>query len=204
MDLSHYGRPHRNPNVAVRKYELSNVFNITERICGNFIGNAASFIARASRKLKIKLPYVYYDKQTHFQPEILDAKNGVILGYWGSFKYSAEIEGILRKEFTFKKPLTGKSAAVIDQIRNSNSVSISFRRDDYLKLGWLLPEEYYSRAIRYIQERVPNAKFFCTSDDIDWCKAAYGGGLILHSLTGLMVMISTLICRLSRNASTTY
>ena len=174
MDLSFYDHQD-SPVVTARKYELAEVFNITERITK--ISNLRKLFISAANRLKIsKFCNIYRDKNTNFQPEILELHNGILQGYWQSFRYSAEIENILRKEFTFKKTLTGKSAEVIDKIRNSNSVSISFRRGDYLKLGGalsVLTDDYYSKAINYIQERVPNAKFFCTSDDIDWCKENY-------------------------------
>ena len=159
------------PQVTNRKYLLPQVFNITnERKLDGF----RSLFATAAKTLR--LGKVYIDEAKGFQPEVLDVKDGIISGYWQSFKYSEEIRDILRKEFTFKKPLAGKSAQVIDEIRSCNSVSISVRRDDYLNLGMALPDEYYINAMRYIQERVPDAKFFCTSDDIDYCRKLLGGG----------------------------
>ena len=157
------------PVIDKRKYLLSEVFNIEERR----VSRTEFFCARVERKLGLMKNYV--DKETGFQPEMLDIKHGFLYGYWQSFKYFAEIEDTIRKEFTFKKPLTGKSSEVIDEIRSCNSVSLSIRRGDYVKLGHVLPEEYYRNAIRYIQERVPDAKFFCISDDIEFCKNTYGG-----------------------------
>ena len=169
MELSFWD--HQNsPIIDKRKYLLSEVFNVVERTPSK----AEYFMMRAARKLK--LVKTYRDNEQKFQPEILNIKHGFVYGYWQSFKYCAEIEDTIRKEFTFRKPLTGRSAEVIDEIRSCNSVSISFRRGDYVKLGCTLPMEYYTNAIRYIQERVPDAKFFCTSDDIDYCKNTLGGG----------------------------
>ena len=171
MDLRFWD--HQNSTVIdKRKYLLSEVFNIEEREADRW----DFFCARVERKLGLMKSY--HDAETGFQPEILDIKHGFLYGYWSSFKYCAEIEDTIRKEFTFKKPLTGKSAEILDEIRSCNSVSLSIRRGDYVKLGHVLPEEYYRNAIRYIQERVPDAKFFCTSDDIEFCKNTYGGGAI--------------------------
>ena len=163
MNLSFYDHQD-SPDVTVRKYELSETFYVTERFTQGF----ANFIR------KFKLMHTYRDKNTCFQPEILDVQKGILTGSWQSFKYSHEIENILRKEFTFRKPLTGQSEKVINEIRNnSHSVSISVRRGDYVNLGFALPDEYYFNAIKYIQARIPDAKFFCTSDDIDWCKETF-------------------------------
>ena len=120
---------------------------------------------------------IYVDKGTHFQPEVFELEDGDLWGYWQSFKYSAEIENILRKEFTFKKTPTGEAAELLDEVKNCNSVSISIRRGDYLKIGGelsVLPEDYYTNAINYILEHVPNAKLFCVSNDIEYCKETYG------------------------------
>ena len=175
MDISCYNHQN-NPLLDHKEYELADVFNITERLAPK-MSDLKYFMMRVVKKLKVPgLMNMHVDKTTHFQPEVLNLKSGILWGWWQSFKYSAEIENILRKEFTFKKPLTGKSAEVIDRIRNCNSVSISIRRGDYLNLSQIfniLPVDYYTNAINYIQERVPNAKFFCTSDDIDWCKGAF-------------------------------
>ena len=162
MNISYYDHQD-SQDLTVRKYELSETFHVTERFTQGF----ANIIR------KFRLMRTYRDKNTCFQPEILDVQKGILTGCWESFKYSQEIEGILRREFTFRKPLTGKSAQVIDEIRNCNSVSISFRRGDYVALGRVLPVEYYERAVKYIRQRVPDSKFFCTSDDIDWCKETF-------------------------------
>ncbi len=170
MDISFWDHQD-SPIIDKRKYLLSEVFNIEERA----LSKAGLFFAKAARKLRILKTY----REDGFQPEILNIKHGYLFGYWARFDYFAEIEDILRKEFTFKQPLTGKPAEIIDEIRSCNSVSLSVRRGDFVKLGLALPEEYYKNAIRYIQERVPDAKFFCISDDIDYCKNTYvvGGAL---------------------------
>lgn len=191
MDLEFYN--HQNsPIITFRKYQLSNVFNITERLKS---GRLFSFFGRAARKLNLPNRLFYYYKEEE-GPDVFNIKNGYLSGYWQNSKYFAEIEPILRKEFTFKKPLTGKSAEIIERIKNCNSVSVSIRRDDYFRLGHTLPESYYANAIRYIQERVTDAKFFFVSDDIDYCKNTYwGGGMILRLLIGLSEMISISICK---------
>lgn len=171
-DMSYFRVPRRgkadNSIVTWRNFELQNVFGIEV----DSLNAAEQFLLKLGRKAK--LIQCYYDKELFFQPEVLNITDGLLSGYWQSFKYSREIESILRKEFRFRKPLTGRSAEAIQKIRNCNSVSISVRRGDYVRLGWELPLSYYENAIRLIREKVPDAKFFCTSDDIDWCKEAWG------------------------------
>ena len=54
-------------------------------------------------------------------------------------------------------------------------MSVSVRRGDYVNLKCDMPKEYYTTAIKYIRERVSDAKFFFTSDDIEWCKKNFAG-----------------------------
>ena len=175
MDLSYYCHQN-NPNVDIREYELSKVFNITERTMK--MSELKYFFMRIARRLKVPgLVGLYQEKEGGFSSnmKVFNIKNGILDGYWQSFKYSAEIENILRKEFTFKRVPTGEAAELLNKVCNCNSVSMSIRRGDYLKWNGSLTEGYYINAINYIQERVPNAKFFCVSDGIDYCKNTYGG-----------------------------
>ncbi|MBQ7155840.1 MAG: alpha-1,2-fucosyltransferase [Synergistaceae bacterium] len=168
MNLSFY--EHQNhPIIPARIYQLHTLFNIRERV----LGKTGWFIARAMRKLRLMPNYV----ERGFCPEVLNFRHAILNGYWGSFKYFTGMEEILRKEFTFKRPLPQECNDLLDEARSCNSVCLHVRRGDYVGLGWyLLPESYYRRAMRYIQERVPDAKFFCVSDDIDFCRNTLGGG----------------------------
>ena len=164
LELAHNGKI----IVSTRHYELKKVFGIE----ADALSAAQCYLMKLATKAK--LIETYYDKETSFQPEALEITSGILRGYWQSFKYSKSIEGILRNEFQFSKPLSGRSAEVIQKIRSCNSVSISVRRGDFLKLGWQLPLSYYENAIHLIKEKIPDAMFFCTSDDIDWCKRTWG------------------------------
>lgn len=188
MDLSFYDHQKKDSIVAVREYELSRVFNITERTMKISELKYFYFLMRVARKLKVPgLVGFYQEKKGGFDAnqKVFEIESGILNGYWQSFKYSAEIENILRKEFTFKRVPTGEAAKLLDEVRNCNSVSMSIRRGDYLKLlhfHRVLPVEYYTNAINYIQERVPNAKIFCVSDDIEYCKNTYGGGGVRYRI----------------------
>lgn len=53
----------------------------------------------------------------------------------------------------------------------SQYVSIHVRRGDFVNLGLALSKEYYIKAMSYFD---PNQKFIIISDDLDWCKSAFG------------------------------
>lgn len=119
------------------------------------------------------IKYKGYD----FDPNILKLSGNFYLdGYWQSEKYFKDIEDIIRKEITIKEPLADKYANLINNIKNSNSVSIHIRRGDYLtnqkfsKIYNLLDEKYYQSAVNFIAKKISNPHFFIFSDDIEWVK----------------------------------
>lgn len=96
---------------------------------------------------------------------------------WMSEKNFLGIENIIREEFSLKKSLREKfekkNSSIIQQIKESDSVSIHIRRTDYLdkqNTYIILKEEYYKRAIVIITEKVKNPRYFFFSDDIEWVK----------------------------------
>ena len=116
-------------------------------------------------------------KNCVFDPEIARTKGSATLfGFWQSEKYFTEVADDVRNEFRFKEPLRGEAAALAEQIKSSNSVSLHVRRGDYIKFESMkkitgdtdLP--YYHKAISYIAERVSAPHFFVFSDDLAWCR----------------------------------
>ncbi len=109
-------------------------------------------------------------------------------GYWQSYKWAEQCEGMLRTELRFKNPPAGKNAKMLERIRNCDcAISLHIRRGDYLKINGapLLCLDYYRSAIHEMVSRVqadakpeqlnsqiPPARitFFVFSDDIPWCK----------------------------------
>ena len=119
------------------------------------------------------IKYKGYD----FDPNILELSGNFYLdGYWQSEKYFQDIKNIIRKEIILKEPLPSKYAGIINNIKNSNSVSIHIRRGDYItnnkfyKVYNLLDEKYYQRAVKFIAEKISDPRFFIFSDDIEWAK----------------------------------
>lgn len=109
-------------------------------------------------------------------PEALQAENKYLQGYWQSERYFAEVADQVRRDFTFRLPLSSDDADLAKRIQNSHSVSVHIRRGDYLKKRRIedyhvCSETYYRRAIETVQAQVKQAVFYVFSDDIAWCKA---------------------------------
>jgi hypothetical protein len=102
--------------------------------------------------------------------------NVFLWGRWQNEKYFSDIADDVRAAFAFRNPLVGEAAAIADDIRSSNSISVHVRRGDFVAFKNVaqfmgnFDRSYYDRAFAYIAARVNQPKFFVFSDDIDWCK----------------------------------
>lgn len=103
--------------------------------------------------------------------------NYYVKGYWQSERYFADITPIIRDEFRFMEPLQEEYFKRIQQkIRGTNSVSLHFRRGDYVtnpKVNACFGSctiEYYQKAIKIISSTIPDPRLFIFSDDITWVK----------------------------------
>ena len=135
----------------------------------------------------------YFTPKTHYIDTVFkytdalltDTHDRYLEGYWQTEKYFLPIEGQIRNLFTFRLPLSKKSAelkaAVIDGIKKPSEdgtsssnicASIHVRRGDFLSTKSLhvCTTTYYNNAITYIQKNHPVSAFYVFSDDIAWCR----------------------------------
>jgi hypothetical protein len=170
-----YGREHENSwclqffnvqhNLATQKeaekFRKKDLFYYFERI----------FMPRNKRR------YVW-EKNWEFDEALvgLKRKNVYIYGQFQSPEYFMNIEDILRKELTFKEPQGENYDKMMEKIKNTSSVSVHIRRNDFIldkklaNIYYQLPLEYYKKAFQIIGEKVKNPTVFVFSDDIEWVK----------------------------------
>ena len=161
-------------------FELENIFNIKLNKISPFTKNLYNKHNRKwlYRKLRrvLNLRNAYQEEKSlfAFDPSILaDPKSRFYWGYWQNLQYFEAIAEELKIDFEFKQELTGENQQILEQIKQTDSVSIHVRRGDYLKdplLGGLCGPEYYQTAINYMQANVASPVFFVFSDDIAWCQ----------------------------------
>lgn len=182
LDISEFKyRKHHNG------YELQKIFNIqadyaSKKECNTLADVSKSLWTELRRDFfKIKLKTTgkalsESDYSPHFNATLLQEKNAYFMGYWQTEKYFKPIEGIIRKEFTFKKELDTSNLLVKEQILKTNSVSIHIRRGDYIKksrvlnLGSVCTIDYFKQAISLMAEKTESPHFFVFSDDMPWVK----------------------------------
>ena len=117
---------------------------------------------------------LYKDKKKIFYPEILKINHSAYLnGYWQSEKYFSHIKNDIKNIFQFKNTDFLQNTNMLNDIKSSNSVSISIRLGDYVnnpqcrKIYFVCNKDYYTKAIEYICSKVDNPKFFVFSPEID-------------------------------------
>ena len=162
-------------------YELERIFDIkpnkpTKEDLEKFDENNISTLFKIKRKLFGDKKFVYDTKEYVFNKDVYKLKNSYLNGYWQSIKYFEGIENDIKKDFQFKNQLDNKNLEILNEIENSNSISIHIRRGDYMShenynmYGCIATPTYYKKAIKVIEEKVENPTFFVFSNDMDWVK----------------------------------
>ncbi len=164
-----------------RNYELENVFGsilplATPQELRKLTWYSSSpFIKRLLRKLfgNKKTEYIEPKLFTYWGDQAFSIPGNCF--YWGSWqneKYFRDYQSVVRKALQFKKELGEKNSRLLQEIKNTQSVSIHVRRDDYIKIPTyqgICELPYYQKAISFIKEHVENPHFYIFSTDTQWC-----------------------------------
>lgn len=105
-------------------------------------------------------------------PEILEYPGDVYFhGYWINKGWFDKYRDVFLKELALKEPADEKNRTYLEQIKNTQSVSIHIRRGDYVKLGWAYSAEVYRQLVTGFLEKASGKwNLFVFSDDISWCR----------------------------------
>ena len=144
--------------------------------------SSMSPLHRARRLLRGRKDLSYREASCNYDPEILRREPALLLGYFQTERYFADIKEQVREAFTFRNlTLTKESAAMEQQMKECESVSVHIRRGDYLTpanqalFGGICDLDYYHRAVAEIRKRKPDVKFFLFSNDMEWTKEHFCG-----------------------------
>lgn len=146
---------------------------------------------RAGKQLSQRLPtlastMLNYTKERHpdsfaigldiprwwtYHPAIQESSGDMYYdGYWQCEAYFSNITNELQRDLSIDLPTSDEVQRLIEMIERGPSISVHFRRGDYVDTGNQLPLEYYYAAISRMEERHDDCTFFLFSDDIDWVK----------------------------------
>ncbi len=116
-------------------------------------------------------------KDFQYDPQLFTLPDGSYLqGFWQTEKYFKGIEPLIREDFTFRVPLSGRNLELSIMIRRQQAISLHIRRGDYVKIAQtnnlhgVCSPEYYQLAIDYMTAQIPDAVFYIFSDDMEWVK----------------------------------
>jgi glycosyl transferase family 11 len=137
----------------------------------------ALYRARIARR-RYRERNVIRERFFHFDEQILSLTDNVYLeGYWQSERYFADVEAVIRREFTCKEPADAENARLAEQIRSTNSVSLHVRRGDYVsdpktsRVHGVCTMDYYGRAVRRIADAAGRLHLYVFSDDPVWVRS---------------------------------
>lgn len=149
----------------------------TEKEMQDILGKRDVF-CKVLEKLHLKEKNLYVEHQM-YDKGIFELDNKVLEGYWACEGYWGDRIPELRKQLIFPESNNPKNKEMLEKIKNTESVSIHVRRGDYLNpenqaiYGGICTEEYYEKAISYVEERIENPHFFIFSDDTEYAKKTY-------------------------------
>ena len=137
-----------------------------------------SFVRRFNRLFKTSLKFKNYSSSSFMEMnEFSDLPSSLYLeGEWVGSSYFQNIREILLGELVLTQDLSDEAIALGDRIKNTDSVSVHFRRGDYLtnkaaaNFHSELSLNYYVQAIDLMKKKYRNLHLYVFSDDIEWVK----------------------------------
>ena len=183
LDLSWFSD--QNKSVTRRDYQLAALNTVASiatkddldrlRVPGRgWFADIAGMLNPFYRKTYIR------ERGFQFDPTMLNSQDDVYLeGFWQSERYFKEISEILRQEFTLRTALDEHGHRLKDLIVGCRSVSLHFRRGDYVtsqtanKFHGTCSLDYYREAVDVIRNRVSSPHFFIFSDEPSWVRKAF-------------------------------
>jgi hypothetical protein len=173
-DATAYTEGRRVKQDTIRTFDLERLYcdvPVADEYSVLKLRNPYGLLSKISRKLVEK--YLLPDTVS-FNPSLLEPPfKKYYEGYWQSPKYFTEIEDEIRQAFRFREQLGTVASARLQEIDTEpNAVSVFYRKTDYIGHSDFdtCDESYYERAFAKMKELVPNAKFFVTSDDMEWVR----------------------------------
>lgn len=179
VDISYY----QNEN-AHNGYELEEIFEVTSAKASPKECKKMAFykINKINRMLiriyRRKAFYSHiYTREAGYDKNILKLRNKYIEGYFQSEKYFEDIKDDIKSIYKFKSNYPQNVEKWLEDIKNTNAVSVHIRRGDYSTTGMrlLCNTNYYKNAIEYLKAKLENPVFYIFSNDVGWCKQNFDG-----------------------------
>lgn len=170
-------------DMVFRDYELY-AFNLKENFANKktieyYNPLPTSIFKRIINKIKKNIfrPSVYIESSHLYNSKFFKLPNdSCLIGLFQSEKYFESIADTIRKEFEFKKTFSQTVNDLGAYIKTKNTICVHIRRGDYVSnptysemLG-SQSNQYYTKGVALITEKIAIDELFIFSDDIEWCK----------------------------------
>ena len=125
---------------------------------------------------------------TYNQCEEAPEGETMLEGWFQNIEEFANVENLIKVEFTFNVDFCDATREVENQISESDHpISIHVRRGDYImnptanSHHGVLDKSYYDEAIRMMDSMYTEPHYFVFSEDLDWCKEnIHGKGKVTY------------------------
>lgn len=189
LDTSWFGAKIQERMQAPRPLELNRFENLPMKtataedvrsLLGRQYEDQAGLWEKVKRKINPALMPIFEETQM-YHPEVFGWDSKYLVGYWACEAYYADILENLRTKIRFPVSTNPQNAAMIEEMEQTESISVHVRRGDYLDaaniemFGNICTESYYERAVSYLKEKVSNPVFYVFSDDSDYVRSKYQG-----------------------------
>lgn len=107
---------------------------------------------------------------------VFDINRGYFRGFWQRYQFAKMAEKALRQDLTFRDKDDRGLRGLIGRIRAGTYVSLHVRHGDYMSaacrssFGGVCDAAYYERAVSYIKDRDPSARFMIFTEDPEWAR----------------------------------
>lgn len=110
--------------------------------------------------------------------DIRGRKSILMYGYFNNVHVFDPHAEAIRRAFEFKTVPDEANRAVMDRMASCESVAVHIRRGDYLNAANSAfaknGVDWYGRAMKEMEARVGNPRWFFFSDDMEWVKKTFG------------------------------
>lgn len=123
-------------------------------------------------RIKKKICHRIFVEKEHgeFDSEVFGLDNCIIIGYFQSERYFADVGELLCERVCFKGADDGKIVNLVTDMKRKESVSVHVRLTDYSEnkaiYGGICNEGYYKQAFKCVQQFVEKPVFYLFSDDL--------------------------------------
>ncbi|SEG15960.1 Glycosyl transferase family 11 [Butyrivibrio sp. Su6] len=169
------------PNINLKKATFAELYSVTGEV-PIFYGGPLKHKINSARCLfndkffRRKDDIIYKNDNDWVSPE--EAKQAIISGkkffdsYWQDSAYFQKVFDYVAERLQFQ--VSGEISHE-KEMKKSNAVSVHIRRGDYV--GTIFDkevnEDYYKRAVEYINNKVDDPHFFIFSDDLEYVTETY-------------------------------